>query len=91
MPNIDIQHPHRLSLSEARAAVEQVAGRLREKFGLDNHWHGDTLQFSRPGVKGLIAVGADRIRVQAELGLLLTPLKATVEQEIRRKLDEQFG
>jgi putative polyhydroxyalkanoate system protein len=91
MPSIDIHRPHRLPLSEARAVVEKVAARMHEKFDLEGRWQGDTLHFSRPGVNGQIAVSADAIRVRAELGLLLAPLKGMVEQEIRRKLDEHFA
>jgi len=36
-------------------------------------------------------VGSDVIAVKAELGMMLTPLKGMVEQEIRRKLDEHFA
>lgn len=91
MPSIDIHRPHRLPLPEARAVVEKVAARMHEKFGLEGRWQGDTLHFSRPGVDGQIAVGADAIRVCADLDLLLAPLKGMIEQEIRRKLDEHFA
>jgi len=91
MPTIDIHHPHRLPLMEARAKVDQVAARLREKFDLTGQWQGDTLHFARAGVKGLIAVDEAAVRVRAELGLLLAPLKGVVEEEIRRKLDEHFA
>jgi putative polyhydroxyalkanoate system protein len=91
MPTIDIHRPHQLSLPEAHAVVDQVAARMREKFGMEGQWQGDTLRFSRSGVKGSIAVAADAIHVHAELGLMLAPLKGMVEQEIRRKLDEHFG
>lgn len=91
MPRIDIHHPHQLPVAEARAVVDRVAARMREKFGTDDRWQGDTLLFSRPGVSGSIAVGSDTIQVRAELGLLLAPLKNTIEQEIRRKLDEHFA
>ena len=91
MPSIDIQRPHNLPLPEARAVVEKVAARMHEKFDIAGRWEGDTLHFSRPGVNGRIAVGSDAIRVRAELGLLLSPLKGMVEQEIRRKLDEHFA
>ena len=91
MPKIDIRRPHQLPIAEARAVVDQVAARMHEKFGMDGRWQGDTLLFSRPGVSGSIAVGSDAIQVKAELGLLLAPLKGTVEQEIRRKLDEHFA
>lgn len=91
MPKIDIRRPHQLPVAEARAVVDQVAARMREKFGMEGRWQDDTLLFSRPGVSGSIAVGSDAIQVRAELGLLLAPLKGLVEQEIRRKLDEHFA
>ncbi|WP_329743165.1 polyhydroxyalkanoic acid system family protein [Dyella sp. A6] len=90
MPSIDIRRPHTLPLADARAVVEKVAERMREKFGMQSHWEGDTLAFSRPGVKGGISVSPDQVRVSAELGLMLAPLKGMVEQEIQRKLDEHF-
>jgi putative polyhydroxyalkanoate system protein len=91
MPSIDIRRPHSLPLPEARAVIERVAERMREKFATDSHWQGDTLHFARQGVKGTIAVAGDEVRVNAELGLLLSPLKSMIEQEIRRKLDEHFA
>lgn len=91
MPKIDIRRPHQLSLADARAVVDKVAARMREKFGMDSHWQDDTLRFSRAGVNGTIAVDNDAIQVNAELGLMLSPLKGMVEQEIHRKLDEHFG
>ena len=91
MPSIDIRRPHQLSIAEARAVVEQVASRMQEKFGMSGQWQGDTLDFSRPGVNGSIAVEGDAIQVRAQLGMLLTPLKGMIEQEIRRKLDEHFA
>ena len=91
MPKIAIHRLHQLSLIEARAVVDQVALRMREKFGMQGQWQGDTLSFSRPGVSGTIAVTSDAIQVNAELGMMLAPLKGMVEQEIRRKLDEHFG
>ncbi|MEO6798826.1 MAG: polyhydroxyalkanoic acid system family protein [Rhodanobacter sp.] len=90
MPSIDIRRPHQLSITEARAVVDQVASRMREKFDMTGQWHGDTLDFSRPGLTGSIAVEADAIQVRAQLGMLLTPLKSMIEQEIRRKLDDHF-
>ncbi len=91
MPSIDIRRPHQLPIPEARAVVDKVAARMQEKFGMVGQWQGDTLSFSRSGVTGSIAVGSDMIEVKAELGMMLTPLKGMVEQEIRRKLDEHFA
>ena len=90
MPSIDIRRPHQLSIADARAVVDQVAARMHEKFGMTGQWQGDTLEFSRAGISGSIAVEGNAIQVRAQLGMMLTPLKGMIEQEIRRKLDEHF-
>ena len=91
MPKIDIRRSHQLTIAQARAVVDQVAVRMREKLGLQGEWQGDTFRFARSGVNGTIAVGSDAIQVHAELGLMLAPLKGMLEQEIGRKLDEHFA
>jgi putative polyhydroxyalkanoate system protein len=92
MARIDIRRPHRLSSSEAHVVIDQVATRMREKFQVTTQWQGDSaLTFQRPGINGKIAIGVDEIHVSAELGMLLSPLKGMIEQEIRRKLDEHFS
>jgi putative polyhydroxyalkanoate system protein len=91
MAKIDIRRPHNKTVAEARAVVERVADRMREKFGTEGSWEGDTLTFQRSGVKGAIAVSPGDVHVTAELGMLLSPLKGTIEEEIRKKLDEQFA
>jgi putative polyhydroxyalkanoate system protein len=91
MAKIDIRRPHSKTVAEARAVVERVADRMREKFGTEGAWDGDTLTFQRSGVKGAIAVSPSDVHVTAELGMLLSPLKGTIEEEIRKKLDEQFA
>jgi putative polyhydroxyalkanoate system protein len=92
MPSLDIRRPHRLSAAEAHAVIDQVATRMREKFQVQTQWQNDsTLSFERPGISGKIAIGSDEIHVSAQLGMLLSPLKGMIEQEIRRKLDEHFS
>ena len=91
MAKIDIRRPHKLSIGDARAVVDKVAAKLREKFATESQWQGDTLKFSRSGVNGTIAVAADAVIVHAELGLMLSPMKGMIEQEIRNKLDEYFA
>lgn len=91
MAMIDIHHAHTLPLDAAREAVEEVAVKLGRKFGLDYRWEGDALHFVRPGVDGHIAVLAGQLRVTAKLGLLMSAMKGTIESEIRRFLDQEFG
>lgn len=88
MPQIDIQRDHHLGLSAARAVVDHVAERMRERFQVETRWEGDTLHFHRSGINGHIEVRQTDVQVHARLGLLLSPLKSSVESEIGRKLDE---
>ncbi|MBE1161007.1 polyhydroxyalkanoic acid system family protein [Dyella acidiphila] len=91
MASIDIRRPHRLSPSDAHAVIDQVAARMREKFEVKTQWQGEVLAFERTGISGKIAIGTDEIHVSAQLGMLFSPLKGMIEQEIRRKLDEHFA
>ncbi len=90
MSGIDIQHTHSLPPAKARKAVEEVAVKLGEQFGLDYRWEGDTLHFVRSGIDGRIALAPKRLQVTARLGFLLSALQAPIEAEIRRVLQEKF-
>ncbi len=88
--HIDIRRRHGLGTDQTRAVIEHIADSLQHKFGVTPAWDGDTLHFSRSGVNGFIQAGAGEVHVSARLGMLLAPLKPTVEAEILRKLDEYF-
>ena len=90
MATIDIVHEHSKTPTQARKAVEDVARKLAERFDMDYGWDGDTLNFSRSGVEGKIALLADKLRVTANLGFLLSAMKGPIEAEIRRVLSDKF-
>ncbi|MBU8978239.1 MULTISPECIES: polyhydroxyalkanoic acid system family protein [unclassified Lysobacter] len=90
MSNIDIRHAHSLSPDQARQAVQEVAAKLADRFGMTYDWSGDTLNFNRSGVDGHIAVAPQELHVTAKLGFLLSTMKGPIEAEIRRVLDERF-
>jgi len=91
MSRIEIQHPHTKSPVETRQALEEVAGKLSTRFGVDHHWDGDTLAFNGAGVDGRIAMQPDALHVTAELGFLMSAMKGPIESEIRRVLSERFA
>lgn len=91
MSNIDIRHAHSLPHATARKAVQEVADKLAERFGIDYRWDGDTLNFARSGVDGKIDLAPNSLRVTASLGFLMSAFKTPIEAEIRRVLDERFG
>lgn len=90
MSHIDIHHAHSLTHKQARKAVEEVALKLADRFGMDHHWDGDVLHFRRSGVDGHIAIEPKQLHVTAKLGFLLAAMKGPIEQEIRRVLGEKF-
>ncbi len=91
MPSIDIQRRHDKSMKEAKLAVERVAERIAEKFSVECGWNGNTLEFTRPGVNGEISLAKGEVRIIANLGFMLTMLKAPIESEIHKYLDREFG
>ena len=91
MSKIDIRHPHSLPMTKARQAVQEVADKLDTKFGMQSRWEGDTLHFQRSGIDGHIALEKDQLHLTAQLGFLLSAMKGSIEQEIKRVLSERFG
>lgn len=90
MSRIDIRHVHALTRAKAKKAIDEVAVKLAERFGVDYAWEGDVLLFSRPGVDGEIALGEAELHVRAKLGFFAAMFKEPIEREIRRVLEEKF-
>ncbi len=90
MSKIDIRHAHSLPKAKARKAIEEVARTLAEKFEMAYGWDGDTLNFSRSGVDGSIALAPKELHVHAKLGFLTAMFKDPIEGEIKRVLKEKF-
>ena len=90
MSTIDIRQPHSMKPAEARKAVEALAEKLAAKFGVGYNWDGDGLVFERSGVDGRVQLEPGALRVTAKLGFLLSAMKAPIEQEIRKVLQERF-
>jgi putative polyhydroxyalkanoate system protein len=88
MPKIQIERDHSIGVSKAKAAVDEVAKAIREKFQVQTNWEKDTLKFNRTGVSGSIIVSKEKVEVDAELGFMLGFLKGRIEQEINAHLDK---
>jgi len=91
MASIHIERNHTLGLEGARRAVEEIATQMRSQLSLDYEWHGNVLQFHRPGANGRINVGETRVTVDVELGMMLGAFRHSVEGRIRHFLDQRFG
>jgi len=87
MSAISVTRHHRLDHQHARQAAESLARDLASRFDVHYQWEGDTLRFSRSGVKGELLVSPNTLAVHLTLGLLLRPLRSRIEDEIHRHLD----
>jgi putative polyhydroxyalkanoate system protein len=92
MPDIRIHRNHKLGLAKAREVAWQWAEEVEKKFDMEctviEGDDTDTVEFTRPGVKGQLLVAANRFELDAKLGFLLGAFSKTIEQEIERNLDE---
>jgi putative polyhydroxyalkanoate system protein len=91
MARIDIRRSHQYTMKDAKKAVDKVAKSIAKEFDLACDWDGNTLNFSRGGVDGHIALSKGEIHVYADLGFVMGMMKPMIEQEINRHLDEHIA
>ena len=91
MAHIAIAKKHALTHPKAKAAAEKVAVDLNKRFDLDYAWKGDDIEFKRPGLTGALHVGKETVRLDCELGFMLSLLKPTIEAEVHKQFDKYFG
>jgi putative polyhydroxyalkanoate system protein len=91
MATIAIAKKHHLSHAQAKEAAQKIADDLARRFDLGCAWNGDRIQFERPGVSGELHVGKTEVRLDCQLGFLLSMLKPTIEDAVNRDFDKYFG
>ena len=84
MALIAIEKDHHLSHKKAKEAAEKVAEDLHARFDLEYRWKGDAIEFRRPGLTGELRVGKEEVRLDCELGFMLSLLKPTIETEVHK-------
>ncbi len=91
MSEIRIHREHSLGLAQARkiawAWAEQVESEFSMECTVEEGEDGDTVAFTRSGVKGRLIVAADHFDLEAKLGFLLGAFSKTIEAEITKNLD----
>ncbi|NWA28824.1 polyhydroxyalkanoic acid system family protein [Pseudomonas gingeri] len=88
MARISVERAHGLGKAGAREKADQVAQKLAGQYGLEPQWSGDTLNLKRSGVKGAVHVSEATIRIDVELGLLMSAMSGTIKAEIEKALDK---
>jgi len=91
MAHLRIIKRHHLSHRKAREAAEHVAKDLNERFGLAYEWSGDCIDFKRAGLDGKLHVLKDQVRLDCELGFVMSVFKPKLEAAIHGEFDKYFG
>lgn len=91
MARITVERAHSLGKEGARAKAEKLAQKLQDQYGLQPSWSGDTLNLKRSGVKGTVLVTDDLLRIDVELGLLMSAMSGTIKTEIEKALDKALA
>jgi putative polyhydroxyalkanoate system protein len=86
--DIELDRTHNLGLKGAKAAADKMASKLAEKFQLESSWRGETLNFTRSGVNGTLAVSETTMSLRVTLGFMLKMMKGPIEQAIHEQLDD---
>ncbi|RBJ81440.1 polyhydroxyalkanoic acid system protein [Pseudomonas sp. MWU12-2534b] len=91
MARISVERAHGLGKQVAREKADKLAQKLADQYGLEPQWAGDTLNLKRSGVKGAVHVGEASIRIDVELGLLMSVMSGTIQSEIEKALDKALA
>ena len=74
-----------------RAEVERLADKLAQEISAEYSWQGDRMQFKRSGASGFIDIHDRDIEIEIKLGMMLAPLKSTIESRINGYLDKHLS
>jgi len=90
MSDINLTRTHSVSVAIAKERVQRAVDKLAAEYNVRAVWNGDTLQFVRPGLQGEIYVTSSEIRLEANLGLLMKPLKQKLIDRIQDEFEGLF-
>ena len=90
MAKIYLTRTHQLDQQSVRDRVQELANKLETKLSAEYQWQKDRLVFKRSGANGFIKISNQELEIEVQLGMLLRPLKASIEKTIMEYLDEHL-
>ncbi|BET26438.1 putative polyhydroxyalkanoate system protein [Limnobacter thiooxidans] len=91
MSDIRARKSHNLSLEDAKKTAQKLADQLQKEFQVDSQWQGNTLNFTRSGVKGTLDVTEQEVILDISLGFMLKAFKGKIQAEIDNNLGKMFA
>ena len=91
MAHISVERTHSLGLEAAREKARPLVEKLASQYGLTPTWAGDTVKLKRSGVNGTLLISDNNVKVDVELGLLMSAMSGMIQAEIERSLDKALA
>lgn len=90
MAKIHLTRAHQFDQQSVRDKIQELANKLETKLSAKYQWEKDRLVFKRSGANGFIKISDRELEIEVQLGMLLRPLKASIEKTITEYLDEHL-
>jgi putative polyhydroxyalkanoate system protein len=89
MPKFQLEVPHTLALPEVRKRLDGAIPKLERDYSARFSWEAeDRLVVARKGLNAVVNVEPTRLKIDLDMGFLLTPLSGTIRDGITRQLSE---
>jgi putative polyhydroxyalkanoate system protein len=87
VPKYQLDIPHTLAADEAKKRISDATGKLSSEYGATCTWKGDNeLAVSRKGLDARVMLEPSRVRIDLNLGFLMTPFADLIKTGITKKL-----
>ncbi|NKI17182.1 polyhydroxyalkanoic acid system protein [Spongiibacter sp. KMU-166] len=92
MSTIALSQRHSKNPDEVREMLNQLAEKLDQRYDLKSRWLSDSqLELQRSGVKGRLTLTGSEVKVEIKLGMLMSPFKSKIQDEISRAMAEKLA
>jgi len=93
MKTVRIVHQTRLTLDQARSALERVFANLSTQYGLTGWWSSPNVFYLQgPNITGTVSMNnRGLVEITLQLGAILIMFAKKIEKEIKSQLKQQFG
>jgi putative polyhydroxyalkanoate system protein len=88
MPKFELEVPHALATDEVKSRLDRAKGKLEADYGATCTWEGEKLVVARKGLQAGVNIEPTRLRIDLELGLLMSPLAGAIKNGITKQLTE---
>ena len=87
MPKYQLDIPHTLAPEEAKKRIDEATGKLSSDYGATCTWKTDTeVAVSRKGLDARVVLEPSKVRIDLNLGFLMTPFADLIKTGITKKL-----